>query len=102
MILRPPRSTLLPYTTLFRSSAVSRASAEAVIRASPADRGTDRPRGLGRRAAWAGQDPTTPGGSRWGADTGADRKSPRPNSSHAHISHTVFCLTKKIQSRKYL
>src|SRR3712207_9338353 len=89
MIRRPPRSTLFPYTTLFRS------------------RGPRRPGRVGGR----------PGGSPHGAGVGSsdrprlpahgeglvvqrargglDRKSTRLNSSHANISYAVFCLKKK-------
>src|SRR5207247_2664641 len=74
MIPRPPRSTLFPYTTLFRSS--------------HCDRG--RPRsdqgGSGGR-----QEPTR------SAD--ADRKSTRLNSSHEWISYAVFCLKKKKKNK---
>src|SRR5271163_4706131 len=66
MIRRPPRSTLFPYTTLFRSYR---------LRARPWDSGRSRP-WLGRRQ---------PG----------DRKSTRLNSSHDQISYAVFCLKKK-------
>src|SRR6266496_2940481 len=65
MIRRPPRSTLFPYTTLFRSS-----STPMVL------------------AAWAGPRP-----ARWIAEL--DRKSTRLNSSHVEISYAVFCLKKK-------
>src|SRR2546428_10315059 len=69
MIRRPPRSTLFPYTTLFRS--VRRATA---------------PHALPR----AGGNPRRPAGSR-----DRDRKSTRLNSSHDQISYAVFCLKKK-------
>src|SRR2546429_5039441 len=72
MIRRPPRSTLFPYTTLFRSQ---RASASAKSLA-PASRQTS-PR------SWR-----TTNGS-------VDRKSTRLNSSHGYISYAVFCLKKK-------
>src|SRR5256885_12785902 len=93
MIRRPPRSTLFPYTTLFRSVAKSRPST------------TIRP-ALGRLNAStrpisvlfpAPDDPTSavvePGGA-WN-DTRLDRKSTRLNSSHLVISYAVFCLKKK-------
>src|SRR5258707_12029473 len=67
MIRRPPRSTLFPYTTLFRS-----------VRRIPAPLGHGRPR-LPR--------------VRHGVEQ--DRKSTRLNSSHANISYAVFCLKKK-------
>src|SRR3712207_7491606 len=76
MIRRPPRSTLFPYTTLFRSSRVG-------ITNSPAD-------GIKTRMLPA----MTPGMLR-GNVTRQDRKSTRLNSSHANISYAVFCLKKK-------
>src|SRR5688572_33283478 len=66
MIRRPPRSTLFPYTTLFRSRT------RRPLRAAPR-----RPSARGRRAG------------------GGDRKSTRLNSSHSQISYAVFCLKKK-------
>src|SRR3712207_8717462 len=87
MIRRPPRSTLFPYTTLFRSGVglgavdPERLGRVAGLRAADVVRDDDRP-GTGRRH------PRRPG-----AD--ADRKSTRLNSSHANISYAVFCLKKK-------
>src|SRR5690349_22372173 len=72
MIRRPPRSTLFPYTTLFRSP-----------RWPPAAGPPTRPGTL----------PSSPSPSR-------DRKSTRLNSSHVEISYAVFCLKKKKQKRK--
>src|SRR5258708_27672454 len=74
MIRRPPRSTLFPYTTLFRSAASfgKRASSEDVVR-------------LGLKAF----------------DDNRDRKSTRLNSSHQIISYAVFCLKKKTQHRRH-
>src|SRR2546422_4630920 len=74
MIRRPPRSTLFPYTTLFRSASrpafVGGASSPAPNTGQiPADRATER--------------------------TPRDRKSTRLNSSHGYISYAVFCLKKK-------
>src|SRR3712207_7280417 len=84
MIRRPPRSTLFPYTTLFRSLLRAR-----LRRPRRGDRlgqeGAGRP--LGRRHRGA------PGGPRH--RRGRDRKSTRLNSSHANISYAVFCLKKK-------
>src|SRR3712207_8414827 len=95
MIRRPPRSTLFPYTTLFRSllpqtCAVRRRGGgvhppEGVLRpgaAGPRHGGAPR-RALRRRVA-------TRGGR-----AAVDRKSTRLNSSHANISYAVFCLKKK-------
>src|SRR3712207_8057872 len=96
MIRRPPRSTLFPYTTLFRSAAerarALRAPARAgthVDRGGRAGRGLRQPgRGLVRRT------PLDRVRYRDG-DRGEDRKSTRLNSSHANISYAVFCLKKK-------
>src|SRR3712207_7933475 len=85
MIRRPPRSTLFPYTTLFRS-----AGAVGTRGGAPAAGGVPRP---GRRLR-AGVD-------RQGAGPDGepgDRKSTRLNSSHANISYAVFCLKKKNSS----
>src|SRR3712207_7722252 len=95
MIRRPPRSTLFPYTTLFRSKdrtvdARFTRRASAVSAAGPAR----QPRSRSPRQApcrprprdWASRQ--TPANRR-------DRKSTRLNSSHANISYAVFCLKKK-------
>src|SRR2546422_6935924 len=74
MIRRPPRSTLFPYTTLFRSH-----EAHAVLA------------GEARRPARPQQQPWQ--GFRTAG--GEDRKSTRLNSSHGYISYAVFCLKKK-------
>src|SRR3712207_8637853 len=75
MIRRPPRSTLFPYTTLFRSSATGSSW-------SPCCSSNDNPP--------AGSPPT-----RWSTSPATtDRKSTRLNSSHANISYAVFCLKK--------
>src|SRR5258707_8393161 len=78
MIRRPPRSTLFPYTTLFRSLVQGRAVHE---------------KGPARRC-FAGP---VDGGGRLQSRPGTqrDRKSTRLNSSHANISYAVFCLKKK-------
>src|SRR5215475_15079607 len=75
MIRRPPRSTLFPYTTLFRSP-------RTLQRAHRPSLPPDRRTGWRSRAAWRG-----------------DRKSTRLNSSHVKISYAVFCLKKK--KKKY-
>src|SRR5947209_10132122 len=78
MIRRPPRSTLFPYTTLFRSS-----GADGVM----VGRGAyGRPWLVNQIAHYL--------------QTGLDRKSTRLNSSHANISYAVFCLKKK--KKKYI
>src|SRR2546422_7160785 len=82
MIRRPPRSTLFPYTTLFRSQ-----------------RGGDR----AGAADWLGPVPPRaaalqPARSRLAC---GDRKSTRLNSSHGYISYAVFCLKKKKKTQKY-
>src|SRR3712207_8304534 len=87
MIRRPPRSTLFPYTTLFRSAGRRRALGRA--RAGGATLGARRPRPPPRRRR---RDRRR--GARVGLTVG-DRKSTRLNSSHANISYAVFCLKKK-------
>src|SRR5687768_18343937 len=94
MIRRPPRSTLFPYTTLFRSSgcamiAVDRRGENLIVvspganaRVSPADIDAAEP--LIRSTA------------------AVDRKSTRLNSSHGYISYAVFCLKKKNKKTKKL
>src|SRR3712207_7966570 len=81
MIRRPPRSTLFPYTTLFRSL-----RREAAGRAQPA--GADHLRSLLRGGFPAASELHR-------VDAHQDRKSTRLNSSHANISYAVFCLKKK-------
>src|SRR5688572_31308564 len=76
---RPPRSTLFPYTTLFRSPL--HLAAEAIHGSSE--------RGRRDRSAGRGQQP------RVGRGTDEDRKSTRLNSSHSQISYAAFCLKKK-------
>src|SRR2546430_9024056 len=72
MIRRPPRSTLFPYTTLFRSRTLGPAA-----------------------AGWfAIEGPSASGSNAWAVD----RKSTRLNSSHSQISYAVFCLKKKTLS----
>src|SRR3712207_8296409 len=85
MIRRPPRSTLFPYTTLFRSNQAHKFSLMTggqlkipVTYLLPSS---------GSRPGWAGQHSDHP--------YSLDRKSTRLNSSHANISYAVFCLKKK-------
>src|SRR3712207_6879772 len=91
MIRRPPRSTLFPYTTLFRSYTASPKAKRVEVRfpdplANPY---------LGFAAMlMAGLD-----GIKNKIDPGPDRKSTRLNSSHANISYAVFCLKKKYTYR---
>src|SRR5256885_12118618 len=96
MIRRPPRSTLFPYTTLFRSPPGSAGPAPAPLVLSGA---ADTRRGPGGRDGTAtGGAPATPGARRPQGATApgaGDRKSTRLNSSHLVISYAVFCLKKK-------
>src|SRR2546422_5060223 len=91
MIRRPPRSTLFPYTTLFRSL-------------QPAEYGehVQDARGAGRRRPRVPQRSPEPGQPRAAHPPGgeADRKSTRLNSSHGYISYAVFCLKKKKKKHK--
>src|SRR5690348_17791905 len=85
MIRRPPRSTLFPYTTLFRS-----------LRPHEGEAGDPRPlRPVVLR-------PELPAGPRTTGRNGrgSDRKSTRLNSSHPSISYAVFCLKKKKKKKK--
>src|SRR3712207_7699498 len=97
MIRRPPRSTLFPYTTLFRSPPVPAGRlADATDAVAP--RARRRGRGVHEARAdpaSAGQPPVGPVGARGVGLCGPDRKSTRLNSSHANISYAVFCLKKK-------
>src|SRR3712207_6882611 len=93
MIRRPPRSTLFPYTTLFRS----RRDALGQLR----ERGVEHGDLVGRRVGPGVARPQHPGQRLLAAvEVGEhrmkpDRKSTRLNSSHANISYAVFCLKKK-------
>src|SRR5256885_13246768 len=91
MIRRPPRSTLFPYTTLFRSSA----SAQTVIR--QMNRVSTTRGGRNHSASFI--EPINYRSCRreqtFRAESGQDRKSTRLNSSHLVISYAVFCLKKK-------
>src|SRR5256885_4345584 len=94
MIRRPPRSTLFPYTTLFRSSALV---AVALVALGPlVSRGDDPPAGERARVAATPPEGVPPEllDSLLDDDLG-DRKSTRLNSSHLVISYAVFCLKKK-------
>src|SRR3712207_7283640 len=92
MIRRPPRSTLFPYTTLFRSLCGPRAQGGMRLPAGGAAWGQAASRGP--RGGLRG--PGLAAGSRR-----TDRKSTRLNSSHANISYAVFCLKKKKKKTDY-
>src|SRR2546430_3903175 len=94
MIRRPPRSTLFPYTTLFRSvGAAEPGGGQAHV-------GAEHDHGEAQQHARNGQ-ATHPEGNRHGwqgtlaTSADVDRKSTRLNSSHSQISYAVFCLKKK-------
>src|SRR5438094_6294909 len=74
MIRRPPRSTLFPYTTLFRSSPTASRTRRSRTRFTPPN---------------------------WPTRTSSDRKSTRLNSSHRTISYAVFCLKKKKNKKSH-
>src|SRR5687768_17949175 len=80
MIRRPPRSTLFPYTTLFRSSGANARSS----RGADASRGSPGDAGVGMIKLARDE----------------DRKSTRLNSSHGYISYAVFCLKKKKKQKQ--
>src|SRR5256885_12999404 len=82
MIRRPPRSTLFPYTTLFRSPPV-------IIR------------GQGRTASDRCPCAAQPGSAQVDDSRKVDRKSTRLNSSHLVISYAVFCLKKKTKNNSH-
>src|SRR5258707_10906955 len=95
MIRRPPRSTLFPYTTLFRSHPrATHETAAPIARSRRSSGGANRrrPRGDRDRASELRRDLAI------GAAE-LDRKSTRLNSSHANISYAVFCLKKKTHTR---
>src|SRR5262245_63418833 len=82
MLWRPPRSTLFPYTTLFRSQAGrGRGAARGILRKRRRRGAREERRAAAARAA-------------------RDRKSTRLNSSHLGISYAVFCLKKKKTKKK--
>src|SRR2546427_8982046 len=99
MIRRPPRSTLFPYTTLFRSQAAHRG---ALLGREPGERRGERadvpqvhlelPRAPGAHQ---------PEREAQHLDIGPDRKSTRLNSSHSQISYAVFCLKKKKTKKQH-
>src|SRR5438477_9583288 len=88
MIRRPPRSTLFPYTTLFRSNA------EIAV-------GKGRSAAVSRRTTKNWEDRIAAGRDTVFPVLGRDRKSTRLNSSHMSISYAVFCLKKKKKKKTY-
>src|SRR3712207_7446300 len=95
MIRRPPRSTLFPYTTLFRSAPHGPMGDNFALEAEIQLSSTGDSGGRFGVVVWV-----TPDGGFCGADVDidvgeADRKSTRLNSSHANISYAAFCLKKK-------
>src|SRR2546422_6913887 len=86
MIRRPPRSTLFPYTTLFRSPRRKRWTLGVG--------GSDPPGAVANAVS------VPPGEYGRKAETQRDRKSTRLNSSHGYISYAVFCLKKKNKKRE--
>src|SRR2546429_4114912 len=109
MIRRPPRSTLFPYTTLFRSKILEAALRVAAVLSNHAERGAlgglrnqpikigcivgDKPHAGGIRGAVLGE-------AHEYHPRVVDRKSTRLNSSHGYISYAVFCLKKKKEHKR--
>src|SRR5689334_24572492 len=89
MLRRPPRSTLFPYTTLFRSLADVHRPQDRRSRAEPGEQDAEQEReaGFGVHVRPESRQLT-------------DRKSTRLNSSHSSISYAVFCLKKKKKNNK--
>src|SRR3712207_7297555 len=93
MIRRPPRSTLFPYTTLFRSVEALQRVCGAQLTPMPNREGVE-----GEHVIFALlKQRDHPGQLAVQRGDRLDRKSTRLNSSHANISYAVFCLTKKIR-----
>src|SRR5258708_31412745 len=88
MIRRPPRSTLFPYTTLFRSIEIAAGNPLAAFDTA-----------VESLSGWAKK--FVPSDIECLVDESGDRKSTRLNSSHQIISYAVFCLKKKKQSEPY-
>src|SRR5438270_8869388 len=94
MTPRPPRSTLFPYTTLFRSMSSTRPRFQSFMNAPTVHlaglfRSAPHPQVVGAR-------------SLGGQADDLDRKSTRLNSSHSQISYAVFCLKKKKKQNNYI
>src|SRR3712207_7809821 len=97
MIRRPPRSTLFPYTTLFRyrRELTSQSDDDFLVLVDGSPRDEVRPRVDELRAIVGAAPAREPG------EHGGDRKSTRLNSSHAIISYAVFCLNKNHANISY-
>src|SRR3989442_10938077 len=96
MIRRPPRSTLFPYTTLFRSGCTPDQTSQLRAIADSLDaRNRLLPESLDAGVQLAAARDNTPASSDSGRRRLRDRKSTRLNSSHVRISYAVFCLKKK-------
>src|SRR5207249_9934125 len=91
MIRRPPRSTLFPYTTLFRS-----------VGPEPLKSCVQCALWLAANTPRSNRCPTRAGCGRVASDDQQDRKSTRLNSSHVSISYAVFCLKKKKKHKNIL
>src|SRR3712207_8811779 len=99
MIRRPPRSTLFPYTTLFRSILGKPIGKHAAGFAySPALSGKGGNWDWDSMSAWL----KSPKAFAEGTKMTLDRKSTRLNSSHANISYAVFCLKKKKNHKQHI
>src|SRR3712207_6990441 len=101
MIRRPPRSTLFPYTTLFRSPYLTTPNPQPLAsdgKASIAARDAQNHRQHLPLLCAAGSIRRQLGADRGSDARPSDRKSTRLNSSHANISYAVFCLKKKKQT----
>src|SRR3712207_8629267 len=96
MMRRPPRSTLFPYTTLFRSVFLKteKKKKEEEDRTQTRRRQEDGQRGSGWKSK---AEVSAASGEQGKADHLSDRKSTRLNSSHANTSYAVFCLKKRTQ-----
>src|SRR2546422_6045619 len=102
MIRRPPRSTLFPYTTLFRSQDVDEGLATSVGQPGLRVYGDFKKHDMGP-AMFANGGTVMKTAELWDVGSDApllrDRKSTRLNSSHGYISYAVFCLKKKKQKK---
>src|SRR3712207_8146397 len=98
MIRRPPRSTLFPYTTLFRSGNSPRQTSRYIRTVCKTEQRGEKRYGTGAGHIQRHHQQT--GRQDWSRIGNRDRKSTRLNSSHANISYAVFCLKKK--QEKYI